>query len=93
MTVPLHWALVRPHLGHGVQLWAPHFRRDVEGLERVQRGATQLVKGLGHKSGEEQLGDLGLFSLERRGLRGDLTALCGSLTGGCRQVGVGLFSL
>ncbi|KAJ7416497.1 hypothetical protein WISP_70778 [Willisornis vidua] len=75
-----------------LKFWAAHYKKDIEVLERVQGRGIEMVKGLEHKCYEEQLRELGVFSLEKRMLRETSASLYNSLKEGCGEEEFGLFS-
>jgi len=60
----LYKSYVRPHLEYCVQAWSPHFRKDIDCLEQVQKRATKLVSGFKTLSYEDRLRTLKLTTLE-----------------------------
>ena len=68
----LYKALVRPHIEYGNAVWAPHLKRDINALEKLQRQATKIVPALKKLTYEERLKALKLPTLEYRRQRGDL---------------------
>ena len=48
VILALYSALVRPHVEYCIQLWSPHYRRDMDLLECVQRSTTKMITGVQH---------------------------------------------
>ena len=87
MILPLYTAHVRPYLEYCTQLWGPQHKKDMVILERIQRRAMRMIRGLEQLPYEDRLRELRLFSLEKRRLQGDLTAACQCLKGATGKVG------
>ena len=69
--LPFYSALVRVHPESCIQVWSPQHRTDMDLLERDQRMAAEMIRGLEHLCSEEKLRELGLFSLQKRSLQRD----------------------
>ena len=72
---------IRPHLEYSIQAWSPQLKKDIICLERIQRRATKIIMGFKNKPYAERLNLVGLTTLERRRLRGDLIETFKLLTG------------
>ena len=64
----------------------------MELLEQLQRRATEMIRGLEHLSYKERLRELGLFSLKKGKLRGDLIVAFQYLKEAYKQEGERLFT-
>ena len=71
----LYRSYIRPHLEYCIQFRSPTNVIDEDMLEGVQRRATEMIPIFQKLSYEERLKRLGMFSLSRRRLRGDMVEL------------------
>ena len=65
----LYQTLVRPRLEYCVQFWSPYYKKAITRMSAEK--FYRMLPGLDGLSYKERLDRLGLFSLERRRLRGD----------------------
>jgi len=70
--IPLYKSVVRPHLEYCCSVWNPHFRKDIELIERVQRRANKLVKYLEYLHYNDRLEHFRLMCLHTRRIMSDI---------------------
>jgi len=72
VIMSLYKTLVRPHVEYCISAWNPHYMKDKELLEKVQRRFTKMINNMKRKTCEERLHCLKLWTLEARRNRQDL---------------------
>ena len=45
VMLPLYKSIVRPHLEYCVQAWRPHYRKDIDKLEKARGGLRRWLRG------------------------------------------------
>jgi len=78
--IMLYKTMVRSHLDYGVSVWAPHHRKFIDDIERVQRRATKLVYQCRDMCYKDRLKYLALPTLTYRRTRGDMIEVYKLLT-------------
>jgi len=73
--ISLYKSMVRPHLEYCSVVWSPHYNKDKMPLEKIQHRFTRLFPNLRKLPYEDKLGQLRLWSLEKRRNRTDLIQL------------------
>ena len=66
MMLQLYKSVVRPHVEFAISSWSPHFKKDIEAIEKIQHRFTRLLPRMKHLSYEDRLIKLNLTTIERR---------------------------
>jgi len=69
IMLQVYKTMLMSHLDYCMHFWSPHYQKDVETLERVQRRFSRMLPGLEGVGYKERLNKIGLFSLERQRMR------------------------
>jgi len=81
IMLKLYKSLVRPHLDYCIQVWRPHFKKDIQLLENVQRRVTKCVQDCDGMEYKERLRVLNLTEFEVRMKRADFLEVFKILNG------------
>ena len=77
----IYKSMVRSHLEYAAQVWCPFKQGLIEDMEKVQKRATKMIKGLSKMSYRERLMHINLPTLRYRRLRGDMIEVFKILNG------------
>ena len=72
MMMQLYKSVVRPHVEFAISSWNPHFKKDIEAIEKIQHRFTRLLPRMKHLSYKDRLIKLNLTTLEQRRDRGEI---------------------